>query len=155
MAREKEFVDSNAFEMSEHFLRAMTEAVPALKNISEMKYLPMTLREESLLGSVTIWRCLAGSYNDLAITLVNNRELRWSKDGHEKFVAMLTEVQKKMKITTTNGQKSILSAWAETDCFNPNETAPRSRSQDLKNLSALFTAWAGSGTPFSPKKIKK
>ena len=155
MAREKDFVDSNAIEMSEHFLRAMTEAVPALNNIAEMKYLPMSLREESLLGSVTIWRCLAGSYNDLAITLVDNRELRWSKQGHEKFVAMLSDVQKKMKITTNNGQKSILSAWAETDCFNPNETAPRSRSQDLKNLSALFTAWAESGTAFSPKKIKK
>ena len=155
MAREKDFVDANAIEMSEHFLRAMTEAVPAIHKIVEMKYLPMTLREESLLGSVTIWRCLAGSYNDLAITLVDNRELRWNKSGHEKFVAMLSEVQKKMKITNIEGQKRIISAWSETDCFNPNETAPRSRSQDLKNLSALFTAWAESGTPFSPKKIKK
>ena len=95
--------------MSEHFLRAMTEAVPAIHKIVEMKYLPMTLREESLLGSVTIWRCLAGSYNDLAITLVDNRELRWNKSGHEKFVAMLSEVQKKMKITNIDDIKDFTS----------------------------------------------
>ena len=155
MAREKEIVDANAFEITEHFFRAMTEAVPAINNIVEMKYLPMTLREESLLGSVTIWRCLAGSYNDLAVNFVDNKSLHWNKSGHEKFVAMLSEVQKKMKISQTEGTKKILSAWSETDCFNPNETAPRSRSQDLKNLSALFTAWAESGVPFTPKKIHK
>jgi hypothetical protein len=62
---------------------------------------------------------------------------------------------KKMKITQKNGVKSISPSWAETGCFNPNETAPRSRSQDLKNLSALFTAWAKSGNAFQPKKISK
>jgi hypothetical protein len=69
MAREKEIIDSNAFEVSEHFFEAVSEAVPMVKDIQDMKYLPMTLREESLLGSVTIWRCLAGSYNDLAVKM--------------------------------------------------------------------------------------
>jgi hypothetical protein len=155
MAREKELVDANAFEVTEHFFRAMEEAVPAISNIVNMKYLPMTLRDESLLGSVTIWRCLAGSYNDLAVKMVDNKALHWNKQGHEKFVAMLSEVHKKMKITQLDGSKKISSSWAETGCFNPNETAPRSRSQDLKNLSALFTAWAESGMPFQPKKISK
>jgi len=155
MAREKEIIDSNAFEIAEHFFNAVCEAVPMIQDIQNMKYLPMTLREESLLGSVTIWRCLAGSYNDLAVTMVNNKALKWDKSGHDKFILMLSDLYKKMKITPKDGIKSISTAWAETGCFNPSETAPRSRSQDLKNLSALFTAWAESGTAFQPKSISK
>ena len=155
MAREKEIVDTNAFEITEHFFRAVTDAVPMIANIQEMKYLPMTLRDESILGSVTIWRCLAGSYNDLAVQMIDNKALKWDKNGHDKFVAMLSELYKKMKINQTDGVKKISTSWADTGCFNPNETAPRSRSQDLKNLSALFTAWAESGAAFQPKKISK
>lgn len=154
MAREKEIVDANAFEITEHFFRAMTDSVPSLAAIVDMKFLPMTLREESLLGSITIWRCLAGAYNDLAVKMVDNKQLIWSRAGHEKFVKMLSELYKRMKITTTDGKKSIQGAWTETGCFNPNETAPRSRSQDLKNLSALFTQWAENETIFNPKRIK-
>lgn len=154
MAREKEIIDANAFDVTENFFRAVTEAVPQVASIAEMKYLPMTLREESLLGSVTIWRCLAGSYNDLAVKMIDNKELRWDKQGHDSFVRMLSELHKRMKITSNGGEKRISPSWAETGCFNPNETAPRSRSQDLRNLSALFTQWAINGTLFQPKKLK-
>ncbi len=154
MAREKEIVDGNALDVCESFFDAMTEAVPVLKGIGET-YLPSALREESLLGSVTIWRCLAGAYNELAITIVDNRILKWNKSGHDKFVSMLTELNKKMKITHEGNSKKINSSWYRTGCFNPNETAPRSRSQDLKNLSALFVAWAESGTLFNPESVSK
>jgi hypothetical protein len=155
LAREKEIIDANAFEITEHFFNAVAEAVPMVQDIQDMKYLPMTLREESLLGSVTIWRCLAGSYNDLAVKMVDNKVLTWDRNGHDKFVKMLSDLYKKMKISQKDGVKSIAASWAETGCFNPNETAPRSRSQDLKNLSALFSAWAESGVSFQPKKISK
>jgi hypothetical protein len=69
---------------------------------------------------------------------------------------MVSELHKKMKITTeSNGKKSIISNWEKTDCFNPGEAAPRSRAQDLRNLSALFTEWAKSGTLFDPTKIQR
>jgi hypothetical protein len=154
-AREQSVNDANAMEISEHFFRAMSEAVPQLKQIVNGTYLPKALKQESLLGSVTIWRCLAGSYNDLAVTLVNNRDLHWNKSGHDKFVAMLTELYKKMKISGTGSERKIMGAWAETGCFNPGELAPRSRAQDLRNLSTLFTAWAESGMAFSPKKVSR
>jgi hypothetical protein len=154
-AREQSVNDANAIEISDHFFRAMIEAIPHLQQISNGTYLPKTLKQESLLGSVTIWRCLAGSYNDLAVTLVNNKELHWDKSGHDKFVDMLKELYKKMKISGTGNDRKILSSWAETGCFNPGELAPRSRAQDLRNLSALFTAWAENGAAFSPKKITK
>ncbi|CAN2189936.1 dndB_like domain containing protein [Candidatus Nanopelagicaceae bacterium] len=154
-AREQSVNDSNAIEISEHFFRAMNEAIPHLQQISNGIYLPKALKQESLLGSVTIWRCLAGSYNDLAVKLVNNKELHWDKNGHDKFVEMLKELFKKMKISGTGSNRKIQSTWAETGCFNPGELAPRSRAQDLRNLSALFTAWAESGTAFNPKKINK
>ena len=133
----------------------MSEAVPQLNQITNGTYLPKALKQDSLLGSVTIWRCLAGAYNDLAVTLVNNKELHWNKTGHDKFVAMLTELYKKMKISGTGNDRKIIGAWAETGCFNPGELAPRSRAQDLRNLSTLFTSWAESGIAFDPKKVTK
>jgi len=154
-AREQSVNDANAMEVSEHFYRAMSEAIPQLQQIINGTYLPKTMKQESLLGSVTIWRCLAGSYNDLAVTLVNNKDLHWNKSGHDKFVEMLTELYKKMKISGTGSDRKVLAAWAETGCFNPGELAPRSRAQDLRNLSALFTAWAESGIAFNPKKVSK
>ena len=79
-----------------------------------------------------------------------------NKAGNDSFINMVTELHKKMKITTEiNGTKSIISNWEKTDCFNPGETAPRSRAQDLRNLSALFTEWAKSGRLFDPATIKK
>ena len=155
MAREQETTDGNAFDVTVHFLRAMVDAVPAMKQMQERNYLPKDLRKDSLLGSVTIWRCLAGAYNDLAIE-DKDRVLVWNKAGHDSFVNMVSELHKKMKITTeSNGKKSIISNWEKTDCFNPGEAAPRSRAQDLRNLSALFTEWAKSGTLFDPVKIKR
>jgi len=155
MAREQETADGNAFDVTVHFLNAMVEAIPALQQMKERNYLPKDLRKESLLGSVTIWRCLAGAYNDLAVK-DDNRVLIWNKAGHDSFVNMVAELHKKMKITTdTNGKKTIISNWEKTDCFNPGETAPRSRAQDLRNLSALFTEWANSGKPFEPATFKK
>jgi hypothetical protein len=155
MAREQQIDDNNACDILQKFFVAMIDAVPALQEIINGTSVPKTLRHDSLLGSVTIWRCLAGSYNDLAVEIVDNRRLEWDKAGHEKFVEMLKETSKKMKITSTAGSKKILGNWAETGCFNPGEASPRSRSQDLRNLSALFSAWAESGTVFQPKKIGK
>ena len=155
MAREQETTDGNAFDITVNFLRAMVEAIPAMKQMEERNYLPKDLRKDSLLGSVTIWRCLAGAYNDLAVQ-DKDRVLVWNKAGHDSFVKMVSELHKKMKITTeSNGKKSIISNWEKTDCFNPGEAAPRSRAQDLRNLSALFTEWAKSGTIFDPVKIKR
>ena len=155
LAREQAIDDQNALDISERFFSGMVEATPALQEIINGTYLPKSLRQESLLGSVTIWRCLAGAYNELAVTVENNKLLIWSGEGHEKFVHMVSELNRKMKISTSPDGKRIHSAWYETDCFNPGEAAPRSRAQDLKNLSALFTAWARSGEIFNPKKISK
>lgn len=155
MAREQQISDQNALDISQRFFTAMCDAVPALNDITDLTYLPKNLRQDSLLGSATIWRCLAGAYNELAVNMVDNKELQWKKSGHDKFVAMLSDVYKKMKITTDADGRKIQTVWAQTDCFNPGEAAPRSRSQDLRNLSALFAAWAESGTPFQPKKMPK
>ena len=155
LAREQQISDDNAFEITQRFFQAMEESVPALKNIAQSTYLPITLRQESLLGSITIWKALAGSYNDLAVTVVDNKFLKWDQDGHQNFIRMMSDVSKKMKITTVDGSKSVASSWAATGVFNAGEVSPQSRSQDLKALSALFTAWAKSGIPFEPKRIER
>jgi len=151
--REQQVADDIAYSLSEHFLSALTTAVPALAQIEEGTYLPKTLKTESLMGSVTITRCLAGAYNDLAVQRDKNNNLSWDQTGHDLFVTMLTEAAKKMKISQGPSGKSVAAGWEATGCFNPGEVAPRSRAQDLRSLSALFTAWAQSGVTFNPKKL--
>ncbi len=153
LVREQQIDDQNALEITERFFQAMQDASPALKEIASGRYVSNQLRKEWLLGSITIWKALAGSYYDLAVRMVDNKYLQWNHNGHVLFVSMLTEVAKKMKISDTGGQKSISNNWAATGIFNPGEISPQSRAQDLIALSALFTVWAKNGTPFEPKKI--
>jgi hypothetical protein len=153
--KERDYSDDDLYQISIIFFDLMLENMNVLKQIQDDVVNPRWLRENSLLGSGTIWRCLAGAYNDLAVK-DDNRVLIWNKAGHDSFVNMVAELHKKMKITTdANGKKTIISNWEKTDCFNPGETAPRSRAQDLRNLSALFTEWANSGKPFEPATFKK
>ena len=153
LARERELNDSNALEVTENFLNAMIDSTPQLREIIEGTYTGKSLRQESLLGSITIWRCLAGAYHEIAVTKGQSHLLSVSKKGHDDFVAMATQAVKKMKFTTGNSGKSLNSSWYKTECFNPGEPAPRSRAQDLKALSALFTIWTKSGTVFDPQKL--
>ena len=153
LARERELNDSNAFDVTESFLNAMIEAAPQLKEIIEGTFTAKSLRQDSLLGSITIWRCLAGAYHEIVITKGPNHHLALNKKGHDDFVVMATQAVKKMKFSTTNSDKTLNTSWFKTECFNPGELAPRSRAQDLKALSALFTAWSKSGTVFDPQKL--
>lgn len=153
LAREQQINDKNAQEIAERFFDAMAEASPELGEIVAGVYLPKTLKKDSLLGSITIWRCLAGTYHNLVVTRDEEMRLFTSKEGHEKFVTMAREATKRMKITGTGDSRKIASAWYDTGCFNPGELSPRSRAQDLNKLTMLFTAWAESGKVFDPAKI--
>jgi hypothetical protein len=152
LVREREISDDVAMKLVEHFFEALTSASPGLAKIADGSLSPKDLKASSLLGSVTTLRCLAGSYSDLAVTKSQNT-LKWDEAGHKKFVEMLKQTAPKMVITTGSEGKSIDPAWEATGCFNRGEVAPRSRAQDLRNLSALFTAWADSGKAFDPARL--
>jgi hypothetical protein len=152
--REAEFADINALEMSKHFIDAMLESANVLNQIADGSQLPKNLKDDSLLGSTTIWRCLAGAYHELAID-VDREILRWNSEGHKKFVSMATEAIKQMDIVEQNGERMLNPNWYGTECFNPGGLAPLSRAQDLKNLSTLFVRWSESGKIFEPRKNDK
>jgi hypothetical protein len=152
--REAEFADINALEMSKHFIDAMLESADVLNQIADGSQLPKNLKEDSLLGSITIWRCFAGAYHELAID-VDREILRWNPEGHKKFVSMAIEAIKQMDIAEQNGERMLNPNWYETECFNPGGLAPLSRAQDLKNLSTLFVRWSESGKIFEPRKNDK
>lgn len=133
-------------EISKRFFLAMTDASPDLKAIVGGTYLPKDLRQESLLGSVTVWRCLAGTYHDLAVT-ATEEALVWSAAGHDKFKAFVSALVPTMRIKE---KKIVDGRWVKTTFVNDGELAPRSRAQDLKGLTALFTSWASNQTPFNP-----
>ena len=152
--RERDFTDTNANAMAEHFIEAMLESSTALNSVIDGSYLPKELRNDSLLGSITIWKCLAGAYHELAVTIDKN-VFRWNEEGHKKFVEMARSAINQMEINEWDGSRTVNEHWYETQCFNPGEASARSRSQDLKNLTALFVAWAKSGNVFQPPSISK
>jgi hypothetical protein len=154
-SREAAIKDSNAFEISQYFVNALIESSQKLGKMSDGSYEPSTLKFESLLGSMTIWRCLAGAYHELAVEVVDNKSLRWKEKGHEKFVAMATAAINKMQIVEKDGQRTLDAGWYQTDCFNPSGLSPLSRTQDLKSLTNLFVSWAESGQVFQPASLAK
>lgn len=147
-ARENRINEGQAEAVSQNFFRAMTESVPELTNIVGQTYLPSDLRLESLFGSITIWRCLAGTYHKLAVEW-DGTSLEWSVEGDQKFRALVASLLPHMKIK----DRRLDRRWYKTGLVNEGELSPTSRSQDLRGLTDLFLAWAASGSPFEPPRL--
>lgn len=155
LAREQKLDEGHALDIAQRFFSAMSEGIPALKGISDGVYLPRTMRTESLLGSSTFWRSLAGAYHELAVVVTDQVDLTFNPDGHRLFVEMLPNLVKVARIKSNASGRTIDPRWYATGCFSTGEIAPRSRAQDLNNLSLLLAQWARTGEIFNPAKPKK
>jgi hypothetical protein len=155
LAREQKLDEGHAFDIAQRFFSAMSEGIPSLKGIADGLYLPRTMRAESLLGSSTFWRSLAGAYHELAVVVKDQVDLTFNPEGHQLFVKMLPNLVKVARIKSNASGRTIDGRWYATGCFSTGEIAPRSRAQDLNNLSLLLAEWARTGEVFNPAKPKK
>ena len=129
-------------EVIDQFFEVLTDSFPALRQVADEDLNPVDLREESLLGSPTVLRCLAGAFHDIAVV----EEMGASPHvvpGDRKRAAQLFE-----KLAPTM-ELPISDEWFATGFF-PERTskAPSSRAQDLKGLTSLIASWAD-GEPFT------
>ena len=137
--KEDAFKEASVQQITEQFLDALVEAFPPLAAVASGDLDPAELREQSLLGSPTILRVLAGSYYELAID---------KRDEENPFVTIAGEgkVRELFRALADHMALPIESTWFATGYFpEPTSKAPSSRSQDLKGLTSLITRWGETG----------
>lgn len=127
-----------------NFLTALMLAFPEFA-MSDDDGSPVTaahdVRDTSLLGSSTVLRALATAYYRLTRTADERDRTVAAQMGHDEVLAYFEELAPFMKLPITAG-----SPWLKTGVFpDPGDgevRAPGARSQEIKQLSDLLTAWA-------------
>src|SRR4029077_9314967 len=104
---------------------------PDLAAVADGDLAPEDLRRTSLLGSTTMFRVLAGAYQQLS-------EVQHYDD--EEIVDFFSKLAPHMTAPIT-----VDSLWVQhvpDDIFVEKATAPRARRQDLKTLRDALVQWA-------------
>jgi hypothetical protein len=143
--REDLYEDNDLYKVTNRFFDLMLKNVEILQELRNNEISALWIRENSLLGSGTIWRCLAGAFHE---TSVIDEDSRLSIDSaeyksFEKFVQMFA----------LDSKLPISQKWFATELFPTKmSAAPTSRSQDLMDLVNLFQLWIENRELFNPRK---
>ena len=143
--REGIFADESLRETVMSFLDCTQQSIPQLDEFIHGKIDAQRLRTEYLIGSSTIWRCLAGAYHESCVVIDDDEGYLGIDQGQrESFSQMLLQLSQHMTLPLSR-------AWMATGLF-PKETsrAPSSRTQDLLSMAMLFSAWTANGELFNP-----
>jgi len=124
--QEGELHEAELVEKSNNFFDVMLGAFPDLEKIVDGKMTTEDLRKQSLLGSTTMLRVLAGVFYELA------KEI--SDDDIRDFFAKLAP---HMRAPVGAG-----SPWMTTGVFREGAMAPNARRQDLESLTDNIVSWA-------------
>jgi DGQHR domain-containing protein len=144
--RENNYKDEVLAANVQKFLDIMVKNVPQLQLVIAGNLRAPDFREKYMLGSGTIWRCLAGAYYE-ACVIVNDLEGTIELDlsqvrKFERFVSLFAD-QMTLPISRE---------WFATTLFPIKRSkAPSSRAQDLDAMVGLMTAWTRNGRLFFPK----
>jgi DNA-sulfur modification-associated len=128
--RETELDDAAVTEAIHKFLECITDAFTDLAAVADGKVTPLQLRQESLLGSVGMFRVLAGVYHDLTEDM---------DIDDEEVTEFFHRLNPHMNAPVTNS-----SLWRTTKAnadFEPNASSPIMRTQNLQHLVAVIVSW--------------
>lgn len=144
--RENNYKDSDLAEIVTIFLDTMVQNVKPLQLIIDGRIKPADFRENYMLGSGTIWRCLAGAFYEACVIIDDNEgTIDIDEDQLFKFGKMIKQFSESMKLP-------ISAQWFATTLFPVKRSkAPSSRAQDLESMVGLLTAWSRNGRLFFPK----
>jgi hypothetical protein len=147
--RENNYKDEILYENVATFLNSMVKQVPQLRKIVDGTLSPETLRENFMLGSGTIWRCLAGAYYESCVIVDDEQgTIEIDRVQLRKFEKFLTQF-------ADNVDLPISREWFATDLFPLKRSkAPSSRLQDLESMVGLMAAWSQNEQIFSPRNPK-
>ena len=144
--RENNYKDSDLAEIVTIFLDTMVQNVKPLQSIIDGRIKPADFRENYMLGSGTIWRCLAGAFYEACVIIDDNEgTIDIDEDQLFKFGKMIKQFSENMTLP-------ISAQWFATTLFPVKRSkAPSSRAQDLESMVGLLTAWSRNGRLFFPK----
>jgi hypothetical protein len=144
--RENNYKDEDLVEIVTIFLDLMLKNVRQLQLVVDGRIKPADFREQYMLGSGTIWRCLAGAFYE-ACVIINDDEGSIELDENQ-----LRKFAKMIKLFSDDMQLPISAQWFATTLFPIKRSkAPSSRAQDLEAMVGLLTAWTRNGRLFFPK----
>jgi hypothetical protein len=130
--RQEDELDEGALvQRFNEFADVMLEAFPPLAQVADGTLEPVELRKQSLLGSSTMLRVLAGVYQEL------NRK-GYADDEIADFYSMLAPTMK-APLTSDSPWLTI-----RNRVFSEGAMAPTARAQDLRNLSEEIADWMDS-----------
>jgi hypothetical protein len=144
--RENNYKDSDLVEIVTIFLDLMVKNVRPLQLVVDGRIKPSDFRDQYMLGSGTIWRCLAGAFYEACVIIDDDEgTIELDEDQQLKFGKMI-------KSFSENMQLPISAQWFATTLFPVKRSkAPSSRAQDLESMVGLLTAWSRNGRLFFPK----
>ncbi len=147
--REAAFKDAAVENLSKAFLAALVESFDEMNKLIQEEIDPVDLRNDSLMGSTTWLRILAGVYHNLAVTGIDVDDPKKATGGDEKARALFAQLAKETKFVRVTGGTGVSHRVQDSAIgrFFPEATskAPSSRSQDLKDIVKTLTAWGNKG----------
>lgn len=144
--RENNYKDEDLIETVTVFLDLMVENVNPLQLVVDGRIKPPDFRERYMLGSGTIWRCLAGAFYEACVIIDDNEgTIELDQSQVKKFAKMIQLFSEDMDLP-------ISAQWFATTLFPIKRSkAPSSRAQDLEAMVGLLTTWTRNGRLFFPK----
>jgi hypothetical protein len=144
--RENNYKDEDLIENVTVFLDSMVKHIPQLQQIIDGKLKPKIFREKYMLGSGTIWRCLAGAFYESCVIIDDDQgTIEIDRTQLRKFEKFLGQFADDMYLP-------ISREWFATTLFPIKRSkAPSSRAQDLESMVGLMSAWTRNGRMFFPK----
>jgi DndB-like DNA-sulfur modification-associated protein len=128
--QETELRESQLVEKTNAFLDVLLLAFPALEDVVEGKKSPPELRRQSLLGSTTMLRVLAGAFHEL------------SKDLEDLEVAdYFAKLSPFMDAPVRQTVAGKPNPWLSTGVFPDGAMGPTARTQDLVKLVNEIVSW--------------
>jgi hypothetical protein len=127
---EDELREDALVEETSRFFDTLLESFPSLAQVADGELAPEELRKTSLLGASTMLRVLAGTYY----------ELRRNGFDEDTLVAFFTTLNPHTTAPVT--EESIWVTKVPGEIFTPGASAPRSRRQDLRQLTDTIASWA-------------
>lgn len=125
-------------------LDVLVDEVPGLADVASGRLPVATLREQSLIASGTVLRCLAGAFRMVSVVGIDELRPRVDPAGEYEFRRMLREL-------VDGWGFPVDGRWRMTGCFpSAVSRAPSSRAQDLKALTVTLANWARMGVPARP-----
>lgn len=137
------------------FIDALCEGSATLSQVRDGDLSPAWLRQNSMLGSTSMLRILAGVHAATAIVGASENSPGIDPHGRERFIGLLKSLDGTfMYERTEGGELALRSNWSDfpaTAKFfaDAGAKAPSGRPQAMKEFVALLASWAESGRVFT------